>query len=634
MNELELGYVSDLKPIKLNESQQNELICSAIKKREDWMTMSRPYRQEALRVRQLYQENRPYGQDFENDEVANDSKSNVRMPLMAQCVDSTLAQQHRGTFPTDEDFFTSHAMNELSKENQIAYEDSTEQRLKLINFLHKSKMDRMNAMLDGVSAVWHPYVRKTRQRAVYTQKRNWLGIPQRSLTKEYVDEVMLEGTDFVPINLEDWWIDPTIDDFDDCNFIWRRWVDVNYIKSIKEYKNTKDVTEFNVVYDDSTSRLQQNYRQMGLMPVLNGQEEKMGKDAAMLFEEWGDFWIDEKLYENCVLIYSNECNFHGFFKNPFDHGYKPFSLCPYIPFPGTLFGHSLGKPIVPLVHAYDAFFNSAIDIVNVSAGAVWKYLSTDHALLELFAEGEVIIEPGRAYPVQNMDNLQKETGDLSHLGVIDTFMQRIKEVAQESTGGVNYATGGIQQLGQDRTATEVNTLASGTSTRYQDLIQSYEENKLKRFLWMWFENDRQFLSDVLKTEDAELDPKTVKQMDFEFEVMGSKTSMSQSKEASALLGIVNMLPKLFQLPTFKPKQDVTEVDINGMIQQIGRAQGARNINDYMKVVVTAEEVQQQQPSPLEAMLNGYQQNPAGGSPVDLAAAIGQSSVVPPMPGAA
>jgi hypothetical protein len=613
---LENIYTDDLKPVKVSSDQGDKLVQESIGRRRTWLDMTRQFRDDALEVRQLYIENRPGGQAFASDEVEAESKSNVRMPIMAQSVDATLAQQHLGTYPTDERFFKADPKTELSKENQLPYEDTVEKRLSLLNFMHKSKMDRMNAMLDGVSTVWHPFCRKTRNRAVY-KPRTIFGIPFGKPRKSYVEQVYLEGTDFIPLNLEDWWIDPTVDDFDACNFIWRQWVSVEYLKTIKAYANTEDVTNFSTVSDDADSRLRQNYEMMGFDIDLTEAEDAMSKSMAMLFEEWGDFYIDGELYENHVLIYSNESVFHGLFPNPFDHGYKPFSIGSYVPLPGTLMGKSLGKNIVPLVHAYDAFINGAIDIVNSSAAPVWTYLSSDNALVELFSEGKMIVEPGRVFPVQSHDSLHMHQGDLSHLNVVDLFMQRIKEVAQESTGGVNYATGGIQDLGPDRTATEVNTLASGTSTRYQDLIQNYEEFKLKRFLWMWFENDRQFLSEPLFAQDEPLTPDMIQQMDFEFEVIGSKTAMSQSKESNALMAIFGMLPQMFQLGNFKVKGDVIEVDVGGMVTQFGRTNGSRNIDDYFNVVMTAEEAEQQQPTGLEEMINGLGQAQPGGSPLDL-----------------
>lgn len=617
-------YNDEVKPVALSDAQKDKLVQDAISKRRTWLDMTRTYRENALEVRQLYLENRPDGQELASKDAELDAKSRVRMPLMAQSVDSTLAQQHLGTFPTDERFFKAEPQNDLSKENQILYEDTVEKRMSKIGFMHKVKMDRMNAMLDGCSVAWHPFCRKTRTRAIYAPNTIF-GIPIGKPRKTYEEQVYLEATDYIPLNLEDWWIDPTISDFDEANFIWRQWVDVNYLKTIDAYENTEDVSTFSDLNDDSDSRLRQNYELMGFEVTLSDAEEKMSKNCAMLFEEWGDFYIDGELYENHVLVYSNEAVYHGLFPNPFDHGYKPFSIGAYVPTPGTLLGKSLGKDVVPLAHAYDAFLNGAIDIINSSSSPIWTYLTTDQALLALFSEGKVVMEPGKVYPVQNHESLKIYQTDLQNLAVIAQLMQRIKEEVRESTGGVPYATGGLSGADQERTATEVSTLASGTSTRYQDLIQNYEEFKLKRFLWMWFENDRQFMTEPLIVDGQPLTPESIQQMDFEFEVIGSKTAMSQSKEANALLGILNMMPQLFQLGSFRPKADQVEVDINGMLQQIGRSQGARNIDDYLNVIVTQDEMQQGGGG-LEALLNGMGQANPGGAALDLGGVPGGAGV--------
>lgn len=626
MSYLEGVYTKDLKPVKLTQDQQNALIQKSISKRRVWLDMTRNYRETALEVRQLYLENRPASQAFTSSD--NSARSNIRMPLMAQSVDATLAQQHLGTYPTDERFFKAQPQNELSKEKQLLYEDSVEKRMSLINFIHKSKMDRMNAMLDGVSVSWHPFCRKSRERAIYN-KKTLFGIPFGKATKVYEEQIYLEGTDFIPLNLEDWWIDPTIDNFDEATFIWRQWVNPERLKAVEAYENTADVTAYCTASNDEDSRLRENYRLMGFEVSLSDPEEKMGQDMAMLFEEWGDFYVDGDLYENHVLIYSNDSIYHGFFPNPYDHGYKPFSIGAYAPVAGTLMGKSLGRDIVPAVHAYDAFINGAIDIVNSSSAPVWTRLALDTALEEYFSEGKAVVEPGTVIPVQTHDSLKMHATDLSQLSVVDLFMQRVKEVTQESTGGVNYATGGIQDLGPDRTATEVNTLASGTSTRYQDRIQDYEEFKLKRVLWMWFENDRQLMSEPVFIDGEPITPEMVQQLDFEFEVIGSKAAMSQSKEAQALGGLLGMLPQLFQLGTFKVKGDQVEVDVVGILHQYLRSQGARNADDHLKVVVTQEEMEQQG-SGLEELFNAGQVNP-GGAPFDLGAISGQPGMEPPVP---
>lgn len=621
---LETVYsTDDLIRVDLNTDQQNRLIGEAIKKRRNWMEMTSTYRDKALEVRQLYQENRPQAQSFNTPDAAMDGRSNVRMPLMAQAVDATLAQQHTGTFPTDEKFYKAHPQNQLAERYQLLYEDSTEKRLQQLNFIRKAKMDRLNCMLDGVSCVWHPYLRKSRRKAVYIPK-TLFGISIGQPKKEYTDQVYLEGTDFIPLNLEDWWVDPTVDDFDECNFIWRRWMDVEYLKTIDEFENKSDIQNLKSYLDESESRLQTNYQYAGFEVAFNNEEKRLGKEQAMLFEEWGDFYIDGEYYENHVLIYSNEATFHGFFENPFDHGYKPFSLGAYIPIPGTLMGKSLGRDVIPLAHAYDAFLNSAIDVMNHAAGPIWTYLTSDKALMTFFGDGKVTVAPGDAIPVQNHDSLRPIQTDMQNLQVASMFMQRIKEEVRESTGGVPYATGGVSDLDADRTATEVNTLASGTSTRYQDLIQNYEDMKLKRFLWMWFENDRQFMTEPIEDADEVLSLDDIKQIDFDIEVIGSKTAMSQSREANALMGIINMLPQLFQLETFKPKGEFVEVDINGMLTQVGRSQGARNIDEYLEVIQTAEES-----SGLAEALNGINPINAGGAPIDLAGVDGLARVAAP-----
>ena len=622
---------TDAESVNLSEDQKQQLVAESLSKRLAWLDMTRQYREDAIEVRQLYLENRPDSQQFTTPDSEMDSKSRVRLPVVAQSVDSTLAQQHLGTFPTDERFFKTIPLNDLSKEKQIIYEDSVEKRLSLVNFIHNTKMDRMNAMLDGVSVAWHPYVKKNRRRAVY-KPRMVFGIPIGKPRKSYVDEAYIEGTGFIPLSLEDWWIDPTVDDFDEACLIWRRWIPVDALKGNKDFENTEDVTPYGTALDDGDSRIRENYDLMGFDVDLSKEEQQLGRELAMLFEEWGDFYIDGELYENHVLVYSNDSLFHGFYPNPFDHGRKPFSITPYIPVPGTLMGKSLGKDIVPLAHAYDAFLNGAIDVVNSAAGPVWTYLTSDDALVQMFGDGKKVVEPGMVFPVMSHDSLKPYMADLANLNVVGQLMQKVKEEIRETTGGVPYATGGLSGADQDRTATEVNTLASGTSTRYQDLIQNYEENKLKPYLWMWFENDRQFKEEPILSDGDVVTADMLKQMDLEFEVIGSKTAMSQSREGEALMWLINTIPNLLSLGVFQLKQDMSLIDAAGVVKQLGRSQGLRNIDDYLETVMTQEEMEQGGGNPLEELLNGLGQVDPTGAPGAMGALPEELGMAGPMPG--
>lgn len=603
--------------VDLSFNEQQELIKDSINKRRTWLDQTRDYREKALESRQLFLENRPEGQQFTTPDAADESRSNVRMPIIAQVVDSTLAQQHLGTFPTDEKFFKAVPGNEISNKKQLAYEESINKRMERLDFLHKSKMDRMNAMLDGCSMVHHPYVRKTRRRPEYVTK-SLLGIPF-STKKVYKERVILEATDFVPMSLEDWWIDPCATSLEDTNVITREWVDVQYVKQQDEFINTEDLLTYKQARsstDDGDSRALENRRLMGFDLDLTEQEKAMAEHYVCLFYEWGDFYIEDKHYKDHVLIYSNDADVHYFAPNPFDHGYKPFSIHSYLPLPGTLMGKSITRDVIPLAHAYDALINSAIDIINNSASPIWTYLVSDASLREYFKEGRVTMRPGLTIPIQSHDSLQSFQTDLNNLGVIAQMMQKVKEEIRETTGGVPYATGGIGDLDAERTATEVNTLASGTSTRYQDIIQNYEGAKLKPYMWMWFENDRQFISEAIQVDDEVLTPLDIRQMDYEFDILGSKTMASQQREVQGLMAIVNMLPQLLQLGTFTIKADQVEIDLASMLKQVGRGQGARDIDEYIKTIVTQEEAQG---SPLEEFINGYQPTNPAGQAFDLGA---------------
>ena len=621
------------KSIKLTDAQKRQLIADSIQRRDDWSTMSQTYRDNALEVRQLYSENRPAKQNYAKPDDAKQSSSNLRLPAIAQAVDGTHAQQHLATFPADERFFKAKPLNSEAKAGQVAYEEHIDNRLERVNFITKAGKDRLNLMLDGVSAVWHPFVRKEQKKTTYEPRKKWWFIIPGAPVKKVVDKVVLEMTDFVPLGMQDWWIDPTVDDLDDTNFIWRRWLPVNEIKEIDGFENTDEVDTYAAAAapsDTEQSRVESMYQYIGIQWALGENEKTIAKHNAMLVEDWGDFYVDGECYENHVLIYSNDCNFHYFGENPYDHKMKPFTVTPYLPQSGTLFGKSLGHDIVPLAHAYDTFMNQVVDIVSTDGNPIWTYLTSDSALRQFFKDGKTAISPGMHIPCQNHDSLRKHDSNLQHLGAIAQFMQRCKDEIRESTGGVAYATGGIGEMDTNRTATEVNRLASGTNTRYQALILNYEQTRLKPYLYMLYENDRQFMSETVFVGDANepLTPMQLKQSEYDFNVLGSKALVVQNREAQGIQQLITLIPQLLQTGTFKIKADLVEMDLLALVLQMGRIGGVRNINDVFEVVKTSEEMQQEQPGPqlggdLQQLLggmNGPQQIGAGGPTPNMAAA--------------
>ena len=584
---------------KLSKSQQD---ADANDEWRTWSLMLLEHRQRAVEARNLYTSDRPYQNLVDSTDDSLEGSANVKRPVLAQAVDSTIAQQHSASYPSDEMFFKVLPKNPIAEDLKEIYERHCEQRMSRRNFNMNSLNDRKIMQLTGVGLVWHPFVRETRKKVTYVPK-TFLGVPTPGLPKKKVeDAVQFEGTDFIPVSYDDFLLDPLVDNIDEGSLIWRRWMSPDEVKSIKGFKNTQDLTSHYAMWHDEKSNDKREYYQdMGITPILDEQLSEINKRSLLMYEKWGDFHIDGKHYHNHVLIFSNDSVFHYFGPNPYDHGEKPFSACPYISLPGTMYGKSLAQDIIKLCHAQDTMINQALDAFSVTAQPAYTYLESDEALETFFEGSTVKLRSGEGIPVTQHDSIQVLSWDRGAIQEIIGMMQNIKEEIRESTGGVSYATGGNGGSDPDRTATEASILASGTETRFMLLIKAYEEYRLKRYMRQMFENDRQFMTAevLVGGEDEMLSPRDIKLMDLVFDITGSQSIMNRAKEAQEYdMFLKDMLPGLIQNQLAITNGDIIEFDVPNIVKPRMALAGFKDLSSVMRVI-TKEEQQELQAEQLE-----------------------------------
>lgn len=604
-------------PVRLSEDKAEQLVADSNRKWHNWTDMTQSIRDRALEAMQLYLENRPEAQEYNKPD--DEGGSRVRRPVLAEAVDSVCAQQHLSSFPGEERFFKAKPRNDIADELKDVYEKHTESRLSLIDFMINHYKHRLNKVLTGVSCVWHPYFYEEEVKTVY-QFPTILGfrVPGKAKAVQ-TPEKTLQFTAFIPQNIEDWRIDPTIDNLKETNLIFRRWLPVETLKAVDGLKNKGDIQSYKGVWDQSDSNKATGYEYMGISQTWDDMDSPLCEHV-LLYEEWGDFYIDGEFYPNHVLIYSNDSVYHGFFPNPYNHQRKPFTVSPYIPLPGTLYGKSMAQDIIPLCHAEDSMINQEIDAFGIVANAPFTYLTSDNALVEYFKGGPVSLRCGEGIPVESHDSIKPIQWPIEALTISEAAQQRLKEEIRESTGGVPYATGGVSEQDTQRTATEVNTLTTGTNTRFQLLIQMDEEQVAKPYLEMLFENDRQFMDVPAYVDDEPrpLMPDTVKMMDLRFDVTGSRSIVNRGREIQEVDTIIAALPGWIKSGLVQPNGDILIANIPEILKRrVALNSSFRDLENIMEVV-TAEEQQQQQPVNIGAVngpVNIPQITPGGAPPV-------------------
>jgi hypothetical protein len=613
------------KKSKLTPSQQSEAISKA---NNEWFTctqMIQPILEESREAWQLYLENRPEGSDFESSEEAV-GRANIRTSVIAQAIDSVHAQQHLTNFPDQENFFEGKPRNEMAKTNRKICEAYMAQEMRKLNFLIKVFQDRKNLLLDGTSVVATPFKRVTKMKAVYTWPKFFgVELPFGKPKKTYKETVVSEGTDFQPLRLEDWRVNPTIDDWKESPFLYKYYAEVEALQDIKAYQNTKDLTSYQMANDQSEFLKLQKLQFNGVESLSNlavgvGPQDGLSDTCALVMERWGDFFIDGKKYENHLMVWANESVLLYFGENPYDHGEKPFELSPYNPIPNSPYGKGCVKDAIPEAHALDSLNNKVLDILANCADPWATYLDSD-AVLEAYMDGQdVVLSPGKMIPVKSHDSIKERSFVLPNLTWIGDWAKTIREDIRESTGGVPYATGGMTQGQDERTLGEVQILANGTSTRFMSVVGFYELTKLLGYAGKFFENARQFASEPVYVSDFDqvITPETLKLMEMDFEVTGSRSVMEQSKNQQARMNwMQNILPPMIANGYATTNGSVLEVDVAELAKDAAIDAKLQNADDRLKVVSKAQEISQQADNPIAAEQASQQLMGGGNGPQNL-----------------
>lgn len=633
--------------VKLDTSEASQLVSDSNRRWHDWTDMTQSIRNRALEAMQLYLENRPDGEDYNKPD--DTGRSRVRRPILAEAVDSIVAQQHLSAFPGEERFFKVQPRNKAATDSKTSYEKHTETRLSLIDFMINHYRHRVNKVLTGVSAVWHPYFYEEEERTNYRfptfkdtnpliaaliPKIADMRAPGKAIDEKSTQKT-LQFTSFIPLHLEDWRVDPTMDNLKEANFIWRRWMPVDQLKAVKGLKNKDEITSYHGTWDDSDSKKSTTYQYMGITQTWDDMDSSLCEQV-LLYEEWGDFYIDGEYYPNHVLLYSNDSLYHGLFPNPYNHQRKPFTVSPYIPLPGTLYGKSAVQDSIPLCHAEDSMINQELDAFGIVANTPFTYLVTDEALVEYFKDGPVSLRPGEGIPVSAHDSIKPIQWPVDALTISEGAQQRIKEEIRESTGGVPYATGGTSEMDTQRTATEVNTLSTGTNTRFQLLVQMDEEQVAKPYLEMIYENDRQFMDEEVFVDDEPepLMPDTVKMMDLRFDVTGSRSIANRSKEIQEVDTIIAALPGWIKSGLVQPNGDILIANVPEILKRrVALNSSFRDLENVMEVLTMEEQQQQQEAEMNLGAINGpvnvQGQIDPGGAPPGMAGVPGNAGMAAP-----
>lgn len=630
---MKIMFPTGEKPVKLKQDLQDTLVKDSATRWQVYTDQWVVWLDRAHESSNLYCDNRPSSKENALENPEKTGRSNVRLPVISQAVDAVVAQQHLANFPQDESFFSLRPQNDMAHKVQAALEQHIEDSFEYIDLMAMAQKDRKSLALAGGNVVWHPWV--FCKETEYEYKHNELfGIKIGSARRVPSEVTKFEGTAFIPLNIEDVRFDATVDSIGDTNVIFRRWMDVHALKKVEKLQNRGDVTSYHDIHDQSETRKREYYRDWGIEPQFHDKGGVTAKEKCLLYEEWGDFMVDGKVYENHVLIYSNERVFHFFGPNPHDHQMKPLSACPYVFMPNSMLGKSMAHDIIPLAHQVNTSINQANDIFSITGNPVYTYLYNDPGLKELAKHGPLVTRPGMWIPVGSHDSLKPVEYDRQVVQEILGLYHVIKEEIRESTGGVPYATGATSGAEGDKTLGEVEILNNGTSTRFQLTVQTYDEMRLKPFARQSVSNLRQYATqDITPIEGDPITPDMLKQAKFDVNITGSKAVMSRKRDFDDWMMIINtILPGLLKNNFAVPDGSVMKLNIPGITEEIFKMTAAKNLPDLYEIVTPEQQQEAQAQGGMGNELAAIPGLNPGAGPLDMVAAPGPPGMAAPQAG--
>ena len=504
---------------------------------------------------------------YATPDEATPDRSRIARPVLYEAVEAIHSNLLNALFPANEKFFSVTGKTESDHQQSQLIEEFIRGKLEDLGFFEKYSLFLKQAIITGNTVAAVPWRRKTRKRRI--QKPVALFGLTVGYSRVEQEELVCNGPDFQVIDMFDFCIDPNEPDFEKARVIRKIDRSLRELQASPIYSNLENLQGGNALADTDDSHKASRRRSFGIEDSVSKMDGD--SDKITLLEAWGDFNIDDVLYENYVCVVANGSTVIRFEPNPYDCGLKPFVFTGFIPVPNEVYGIGAIEKSLGLQHAINTLTNQKLDVINISINNPFTYLINDDA----FDPESVITRPGALIPVKSHDTL-RPIQYLNNFTVAFNEIADLKTEAQEATGAFKYFTGADSDPLQ-RTATEVNALVSGGAQKFSSFLAHLEHTSLEPFLRIVFEHARQFVNEsenmAIPAPNGEMSflqipPDLLKQTECRFAINGSKGLIAKNDEIAAMAKFLELVQNDPELRR--------QVDILAMYKKIYRRLGFKD----------------------------------------------------------
>lgn len=549
------------------------------------------------------------------------SRKGLRLPNIPIAVESILATQHNTTFPGDDRFFRGSPENEFAEENQEIIESFMAENFGVANTSEAFRQLRLNLILDGTACLatrWK--VKKNPRKVDYEPVFNVkiptpfgnVGFALGGVKQKKSSDIEWEGTEAVPLDFNDWRVDPAARSMDESWFMRRWYVPVHEVK--EAFPDAQDVRPFVDLSSDSYGNNQK--REVAglkaLNQVLNPEIEEDGRKNCLLMVCYDDFVIDDVVYPGHVLVTLNGSELLHFGPNEYNHGRVPYIVGPYNPIPGQIYGLSA------VIHAIPSAASIDKGVDNILRASTW---TSNPIILKNVMDsgvqqhGTIRVRPGVHLPVADLNNSYKQMEvNVGNVGPVMEMVKVAEDKLMRVIGNSPMMEGSAPEQGRV-SAFEIDQRVQGSSGRTASLLKVFDNYFLEPFMVINYENRRQFMKAPVKINGQEVTPDMVKLAKFKWIIVSTQATMSRAREiANKRAFLVELLPSLVQAGAVKLKAEVAEFDLIQYVRELMIKGGEKDVDRHLKVI----------PGAVPEMMG----------PVDVeqdSEVAGEQSAVPPTP---
>jgi len=466
----------------------------------------------------------------------------VRMGDITNAVETILSQQHNATFPSDDRFFDTTPIDSISEDLKESYETLLGKQFRKVNLVSELKLFKLNQILDGTACAHVFWDSRKVTKTIYEPKMIDMGMgvkiedPLGGVVGKKKTIVEYEATAVKALNFDDWRVDPDSADIEDSYFIRRWYVPIYKLKEM--YPDVEPIYACNYVdmvdHDQHSQYLKEFCGIDAYNPAIKRELEDDGKDKALLMICYDDFIIDGKVFKDHVALVLNDADILYFGKNPYNHGKKPYIVAPYEPVPGQIMGKTGVHKALPNGEFIDKVYDSASKILDWAKDPAFQISAQDYAFIKsIDADGKLKIQPGRMYPSNG--GIKQIGVDVTNLAPFMQLADRCSKTIQDLTGA-NPILGGDSSLqkGNPATAYEVDNNVQGASSRFQVIIDDFNNRVLEPLLQMIHENNKQYKEESEYINGEEITPDLIKLLNYEFTITGMKAVMNKNRRINML----------------------------------------------------------------------------------------------------